>query len=240
MVSGQVPPSGRNFHFCTSLEFIPSFIAVPTSIAARSVKGHLACQLLANSVSTAGRDLSTPRLQILFWEVIFMARRLLVLLGFFFLFSISASAQYEIDVFGGYSFQELDRLRQAMPGRNLSGVKIAVQYKFEDWLGIVGEVDGHFGLPSTPAARSLNILAGPHLSIPARISPFVHVLAGLGHGYTNGIWDNSFAAAIGGGIDMRVAPMLSWRILEGDDVLTKYFGGIEHNPRISTGIVLRF
>lgn len=169
-----------------------------------------------------------------------MARRLLVLLGLFFLFSISASAQNEIDVFGGYSFQELDRLPQAIPDRNLSGVEIALQYKFEDWLGIVGKVDGHFGLPSTPAARSLNILGGPQLSLSARISPFVHVLAGLGHGYTNGIWDNSFAAAIGGGIDIRVAPMLSWRILGADDVITKYFGGIEHNPRISTGIVLRF
>jgi len=34
--------------------------------------------------------------------------------------------------------------------------------------------------------------------------------------------------------------MLSWRIIEGDDVITKYFGGREHNPKISTGIVLRF
>jgi hypothetical protein len=169
-----------------------------------------------------------------------MARRLLVLLGLFFISSISARAQNEIDVFGGYSFQQLDRLPQAIPGRNLSGVEVAVQYKFEDWLGIVGEVDGHFGMPSTPASRSLNVMAGPQLSLPARISPFAHVLAGLGHGYTNGIWDNSFAAAIGGGIDIRVAPMLSWRILEADDVITKYFGGIEHNPRISTGIVLRF
>jgi hypothetical protein len=169
-----------------------------------------------------------------------MTRRLLVLLSLFFLFSISARAQHAMDVFGGYSFEELDRLPQAIPGRNLSGVEIAVQYKFNDWLGVVGEVDGHFGLPSKPASRSLNILAGPQFSLPKRISPFAHILVGYGHGYTNGIWDNSFAAAIGGGIDMRVAPLLSWRIFEGDDVITRYFGGIEHNPRISTGLVLRF
>jgi hypothetical protein len=119
-------------------------------------------------------------------------------------------------------------------------VEISVQYKFKDWLGAVGEVDAHFGLPSTPAARSLNILAGPQFSLPRRISPFAHVLAGLGHAYTNGIWDNSLAAAIGGGIDIALAPQLSWRILEGDDVITRYFGGIEHNPRVSTGILLRF
>jgi hypothetical protein len=189
-----------------------------------------------------GRDLATPPLQLQFQfpEVIFMTRRVLVLLSLFLLFSISAKAQSAIEVFGGYSYQGLDRLPQAIPGRNLNGVEIAVQYKFNDWLGVVGEVDGHFGLPSMPASRSLNILTGPQFSLPRRISPFAQILVGYGHGYTNGIWDNSFAAAIGGGIDMRVAPMLSWRIIEGDDVITRYFGGIEHNPRISTGIVLRF
>ena len=169
-----------------------------------------------------------------------MISRLPVLLGLLFIFSISARAQHSMDVFGGYSFEALDGLPQAIPGRNLNGVEVAVQYKFRDWLGGAAEVDGHFGLPSTPAARALNILAGPQISLPARISPFFHALAGVGHAYTNGIWDNSFAAAIGGGIDVRVAPLLSWRIIEGDDVITQYFGGIEHNPRISTGIVLRF
>ena len=169
-----------------------------------------------------------------------MTRSMLVLLGLFFLSSISARAQDAVEVFGGYSYQGFGRLPQAMPGRNLNGVEIAAQYKFADWLGIVGEVDGHFGLPSTPAARSLNILVGPQFCLPKRISPFAQILVGYGHGYTNGIWDNSFAAAIGGGIDLRVAPMLSWRIIEVDDVITRYFGGIEHNPKISTGLVLRF
>ena len=172
-----------------------------------------------------------------------MTRRLLLLLGFFFLFflsSIPTKAQRLMEVFGGYSYSGLDRLPQGIPGRNLNGVEISVQYKFTDWLGVVGEVDGHFGLPSEPAAKSLNILAGPQFSLPRRISPFGHVLVGYGHGYTNGIWDNSFSAAIGGGIDIRIAPLLSWRIIEGDDVITHYFGGTEHNPRVSTGIILRF
>lgn len=169
-----------------------------------------------------------------------MLKRRLALLGLFFLFSISARAQRSMDLFGGYSYQALDRLPQAIPGRNLSGVEIAAQYRLTDWFGVVGEVDGHWGLPSLYASRSLNILAGPQLSLPRRISPFVHILAGYGHAYTYGIWDNSLSVAVGGGIDMRIAPLLSWRILEGDDIIAKYFGGWEHNPRISTGIVLRF
>jgi len=127
-----------------------------------------------------------------------MTVRLLVLLGLCFLFSISAKAQNPIEVFGGYSYEQLGRLPAAIPGRNLDGVEIAVQFKFKDWVGVEAEVDGHFGLPSEPAARSLNILGGPQFSLPGRITPFAHVLVGVGHGYTDGIWDNSFAAAIGG------------------------------------------
>jgi hypothetical protein len=168
-----------------------------------------------------------------------MTRRLLVVLGLFFFSSISARAQGTWEVLGGYSYEALARLPQAIPAKNLSGMEVALQYKFKDWLGIVGEVDGHWAVLGS-ASRSLNILGGPQLSYPRRISPFFHVLVGIGHGYTDGIWDNSFAAAIGGGVDMRVAPLLSWRIIEGDDVITHYFGATEHNPRISTGISLRF
>jgi hypothetical protein len=168
-----------------------------------------------------------------------MTRRLLVLLGLFFLTSISAKAQDSWQVFGGYSYGPLARLPQAIPAKNLSGMEVAVQYKFKDWLGIVGEVDGHWAV-SGYAARSLNMLGGPEFSYPRRISPFCHILVGIGHGYTFGIWDNSFAAAIGGGVELRVAPLLSWRIIEGDDVITHYFGATEHNPRITTGFELRF
>jgi hypothetical protein len=168
-----------------------------------------------------------------------MIRRLLVPLGLFFLFSISAKAQNPMDFFGGYSYEALGRLPQAIPARNLSGVKVAVQYNLREWLGIEGEVDGHFG--SQLPARELNILVGPQICLPRRIfSPFFHVLVGYGHAYTNGIWDNSFVTAIGGGVDYQVAPRVTWRVIEGDDVITRYFGGIEHNPRISTGIVLHF
>jgi hypothetical protein len=164
-----------------------------------------------------------------------MARRLWMLVGLFFLFSISARAQ-GIDLFGGYSYERLN----SSPARNLSGVEITGQYKFADWLGVAADVDGHFGLPSHPDARTLGVMVGPQISFPARLSPFFHVLAGIGHISSNGITDTSFEAAIGGGIDMRIAPLISWRIIQGDDVITRYFGGIQHNARVSTGLVFRF
>jgi hypothetical protein len=164
-----------------------------------------------------------------------MARRLLVLLGLFFVFSISARAQ-GIDVFGGYSYERLG----SSPGRNLNGVEITAQYKLTDWLGVAADLDGHFGLPSQPDGRTLHVMVGPQISFPTRISPFVHVLAGIGHVSDNGSTDTSFAGAIGGGIDMRIAPLISWRIIQGDDIITHHFGGVQHNARVSTGLVFRF
>jgi len=169
-----------------------------------------------------------------------MTVRVIMLLGLFFLYSISARAQRPIDLFGGFSYQSLNRLPQAIPPRDLYGVEITARYELRDWLGVVGEVDGHWGVSSFYAARSLNVLAGPQISLPRRISPFAHALVGYGHGYTNGIWDNSFSAAIGGGIDLRIASLRFWRIIEVDDVITHYFGGTEHNPKGLTGIVFRF
>jgi hypothetical protein len=164
-----------------------------------------------------------------------MARRLLILLGLFFLFSISARAQ-SADFFGGYSYERFG----GSPGRNLNGVEITGQYKFMDWLGVAADLDAHFGLPSLPDARTLEFMVGPQISFPARISPFVHALAGVGHASTNGISDNSFAGAIGAGIDMRIVPLVSWRIIQGDDLITHHFGGVQHSARLSTGLVFRF
>ena len=184
-------------------------------------------------------NFTAPRFLLSFAEAIFRMRRLLMLLALVFLSSISALAQNSMDFFGGYCFEGLGRLPQAIPGRNLSGVKVDVQYNFRKCLGIKGEVEGHFG--SEPPAHELHILVGLQICLPAHLfSRFCHVLAGYDRAYTNGIWDHSFAKAMGGGVDWQVAPRVSWRSIEGDDVITWHFGGIGHNPRISTGIILHF
>lgn len=164
-----------------------------------------------------------------------MARRLLILFGLLFLFSISARAQ-SVDLFGGYSYERLD----SSPARNLNGLEITGQLKMNKWLGVAADFDGHFGLPSKTDARTLHFMVGPQISFPARISPFVHALVGVGHLSFNGTGDTSIAAAIGGGIDMHIAPFLSWRILQGDDIITHHFNAVQHDPRLSTGIVFRF
>ena len=164
-----------------------------------------------------------------------MARRLLILLGLFFLASLSARAQ-SADIFGGFSYERFG----ASPGRNLAGVEITGQYRFSNWLGLAADFDGQFGLPTAPDGRTLHVMVGPQISFPARISPFVHLLGGIGHASDDGISSTAVAGAIGGGIDMRVAPMVSWRVFQADDVITHFFGGVQHSARISTGLVFRF
>jgi hypothetical protein len=225
------------FLFYTVLELLMIFTGSPNVFGRVAAKGVSASHWVTSLVSAARRELSSPRLQfqILFPEAFFMARRLLIQLGLFFLFSISARAQ-SFDLFGGYSYERFG----GSPARNLHGVEITGQYKFRSWLGIAADMDAHFGLPSSPDARTLDFMVGPQVSFPARISPFVHLLAGIGHARTNGSSDTSFAGAIGAGIDMRIVPLVSWRILQADEIITHHFGGVQHNARISTGLVFRF
>ncbi len=164
-----------------------------------------------------------------------MARRLLLLLGFFFFLSISAKAQ-GTGIFGGYTFERLG----TSPGRNLNGMEVAAEHSFTGWFRIAADLDAHFGMPWNPDGRTLHFMAGPEIAMPGRFSPFVHVMAGIGHVHDNGLTSTSFASAIGGGIDYRIGPILSWRAIQVDDVITDFFGGTQHSARLSTGFLIRF
>jgi hypothetical protein len=163
-----------------------------------------------------------------------MVRKLALMLSFIFLISITASAQDRVELFGGYSYQRLG----LSPARNLNGWEISGQYKFADWIGAVADIDAHYGSPHNFDSRNFAIMFGPQISFPSRISPFAHVLAGIGH--TTSGSDTSFSTAIGGGIDTRLAPFFSYRIIQADEVFTHFFGSTQHSARISTGLIFRF
>ncbi len=164
-----------------------------------------------------------------------MVRKLLILMGLVLFISLSAHAQDRVELFGGYSYERYG----GSPGRNVNGWEIAGQYKFENWIGAVADLDAHYGLPSNLDNRTVNFMVGPQISFPGPISPFVHVLVGVGH-IRSGSSDTSLATAIGGGIDMRIFPALSWRVIQADEVITRFFGGTQRNARLSTGLVIRF
>jgi hypothetical protein len=128
-----------------------------------------------------------------------------------------------------------------------------VNFPVSDCSGIGCPISPSSGpIPSSGGYLSANIsehnfLFGPRVSVPAgRFRPFGEFLIGAAHinakaagSDTSFGSDNSFATAIGGGIDYRIIRPIAWRF-QGDYVHTSLFGTGQNNVRLSTGIVLRF
>jgi opacity protein-like surface antigen len=138
-------------------------------------------------------------------------------------------------------------------GFNLDGGSGSFAYDYKDWLSFVGDVGAyHFtdlggGLSST----MYTYLAGPRLPLRRkhRLKPFVQVLLGAGRLNANsaGIHagENSFATAIGGGLDFTIRRRLEIRVIEADYLLTRFAhpdgsSATQNNVRISAGFVFRF
>jgi hypothetical protein len=152
------------------------------------------------------------------------------------LVSPAARAQGDkIEVFGGYSYMR----SEVSPSYNTNGWELSGQYKF-GFLGAVADIDGHYGSPYGVSSSLHTYLFGPQVSWPGRVSPFAHLLIGGAHINTGGVTDNSFAVAIGGGIDTRLMANVYWRVIQGDVVHTSLLGSGQSNPRLSTGIVIHF
>jgi hypothetical protein len=165
-----------------------------------------------------------------------MARKLVLLLGALLIASASVRAQDKVEVFGGYSYMRFGSSTKV----NLNGWEISGQYKFNDWLGGVADVDGHYGSPGGVSSSVYTYLFGPQVTYSARFSPFAHLLVGGAHFSAAGIGNSTFSMAIGGGVDTALIRGLRWRIVQGDYLLTEFGSRAQNNARISTGIVFRF
>jgi hypothetical protein len=83
-------------------------------------------------------------------------------------------------------------------------------------------------------------MLGPRLSVPiGRFTPFVNALFGAAHINDQGATDNSWATAIGGGLDYRLIHGLALRV-QADSLHTKFFNTGENHFRFATGIDIRF
>jgi hypothetical protein len=123
-------------------------------------------------------------------------------------------------------------------------------YKPGHWLGYTADFSGHYGSIGSSSAHLQTYLFGPTVSLPGPISPFAHVLVGVAHervgdGTIDGLVTvptsgNSFAAALGGGIDIKVAPFLAIRPVQIDYLATHFRSDGQSQVRISAGLVLHF
>jgi hypothetical protein len=173
-------------------------------------------------------------------------------------FATAASAQAgkRFAVFAGYSseadvtFAPVSSIPISLPGLSLNGWNGSVEFKFLRFLGVIGDVAGHYGsygatfgcvasVVCVPVGVNVNsnlysLLVGPQVSVSLwRFTPFAHVLLGVAHinqttniTFVNGLGnsDTSFADGIGGGLDFRIVSIVHWRF-QGDLIQTRFFSG---------------
>ncbi len=169
-----------------------------------------------------------------------------------------AGAQSKFELFGGYSNVSAPVVvggpltacsgnppvcppAQVVTLRDANGWEISGVWKTSRWLGLKADFDGHY-TPAFGGTASFNsFLFGPQVSVPGRISPFAHVLLGVSHqGQPGGFSANTFATAIGGGVDLKVSRFVSVRVVQVDYYMTRYLGFSQNEVRFSTGVVLHF
>jgi opacity protein-like surface antigen len=181
-----------------------------------------------------------------------------------FLFAGLANAQIpKGNVFVGFSYERTNSsafspnlVATTVSSPNLHGWEASFEGKVLPFVGIVGDVSGHYGSQSFTAltpngpiqdnvtGHEQEYLVGPRLSVPVgKFTPFGEVMVGAAHIHTGGTLpspsNTSFAYALGGGLDYRVFHPIAVR-LEGDYLRTKFFSAAQNNLRLSAGVVFRF
>jgi hypothetical protein len=151
-----------------------------------------------------------------------------------------------VDVFAGYSYLSFDSKPLGFSDRaNLNGwnAEIAIPHVYK---GLGAVVDASAGYNHELSAY--NFLIGPQYSFDVKNFRIVaHGMYGrsrdrLGITGTNEFEPSNLARdiALGGAVDLPIGGKLSWRVLQGDYLVTSNFGGTQHNIRLSTGVVIRF
>src|SRR6202034_3804959 len=176
-----------------------------------------------------------------------------------FLFAGLANAQIPSgNVFVGFSYERTNSsafspnlVATTLSSPNLHGWEASFEGKVLPFLGIVGDVSGHYGsqtftalTPNGPindnvAGHEQEYLVGPRLSVPVgKFTPFAEVMVGAAHIHSGGSLsspcNNSFAYALCGGLDYRLFRPIAVRV-EGDYLRANFFSSPQNNLRLSAG-----
>jgi hypothetical protein len=158
----------------------------------------------------------------------------------------------KMEVFAGYShISNTTILDQSLDSNGGIG---SIAFNAKPWLGGVGEFGVYHSSLSRPAgATSTNVtfLFGPKFSAHpnARVTPFAQALFGgmhLGNIQfgAEGVSNNAFAMAFGGGLDVKLNQVIALRVVQVDWLRTHFHGNStlanwQNAPRISVGVVFR-
>ncbi len=147
------------------------------------------------------------------------------------------------DAFFGYSRTGSDTFYPGTGG--LNGWEAALQIHLHPFTGVEGDV-AHYGLGTDASVpRTTTVLVGPRVSVKALgINVFVHGLVGGEHS-ANGtggtqVSEGSFAYALGGGVDLPIAPFFAWRFSADRLDAPTVSPSTATKARYNTGLVFRF
>jgi outer membrane immunogenic protein len=162
------------------------------------------------------------------------------------------SAPYTWELGVGYQFVHTNAPPASCGCFSMNGGSASATRQFSTHFGIAAEFSGVANGNVDASGKSLTLLtymAGPRYRILAadhRLDPYAQVLVGGSHA-SGGIYGsgatNAFAASIGGGVDLRLTPRVSWRLIDADYLLTLLPNGVnsrQNNTSLSTGILFRF
>ena len=178
-------------------------------------------------------------------------RKLACLVGLFLLRSLPSVAQEtgSKDVSIEYSYLRANP-STGIPSFNANGGSASFAYNPRSWFGLAGEFSGyHIGTVGAASADTnvFTYMFGPQVYFHhnSRFTPFVQDLFGVAHTDIFGATHNSFAMAVGGGVDVPFRGHLSLRFGPVDYLLSEFPEGgtsrrAQNNLRVSGGVRYRF
>lgn len=193
-------------------------------------------------------------------------RKLMFLVAVVLVVGVSARAQHpRVEIFGGYSYARLgqDGFSTRLSGsENANGWGASVSLNANRFFGFTADVAGQFGrgtvlVSQSPPAdfSSHQFLFGPRFTARgAGATLFAHVLLGVVRNRLSSFSSSGttfpartstdFALAAGGGLDVKLSPLLALRAFQVDYIPVHQGGFINQdfaqNIRVQTGIVLRY
>ncbi len=126
-------------------------------------------------------------------------------------------------------------------GFDAGGWGADVAFNFTDFLALAGEIGGVYGRKSGTSWNLHDFTLGPRITfLRSPVDLYVHGLVGGYVAHASGIGSNgNFELAAGGGVDLNLNPLLSWRIVQAD-YLGLAGGGWTSGFRLQTGLVFKF
>lgn len=186
----------------------------------------------------------------------------LAILVCLFPFLVLAQETPKVEVFGGYQYLHTGDLSSggqtlSDSSQNWNGWDANATYYFNRNIGVQGDFSGSYATISNVSTHVYTYSGGPVVALNAggKVNPFVHALFGGVRlsGSQSGVSAsfNGFTTIVGGGVDVKVAPRIAFRLIQADWVYLHFgstsiagtsipsFSGSK-NVRIATGIVFRF